>query len=273
MADRLEALFNNFSINASVFHSGNLCGINSLDEEGCGQLHLVKRGCIEIHNQGQETVVVTEPSLLLYPRPLPRRFVTDPELGADLVCANLHFDGGATNPIGAALPSFICLPLASIDGADGILALLFEEAFECRCGRQALINRLFEVILIQVLRHVMETSLSSSGMLAGMAHPKLRKALIAMHEHPEQDWSLESLAEVSGMSRNVFANAFRNAVGCTPGAYLQSWRIRLTQKALRAGQSLKMIIFDVGYGSEAALIRAFKSQCGMTPREWLRVTT
>ncbi|MBI0385613.1 helix-turn-helix transcriptional regulator, partial [Streptomyces albiflaviniger] len=25
---------------------------------------------------------------------------------------------------------------------------------------------------------------------------------------------------------------------------------------------------DVGYGSEAALSRAFKAQCGLSPREW-----
>jgi len=29
-----------------------------------------------------------------------------------------------------------------------------------------------------------------------------------------------------------------------------------------------LIAADVGYGSEAALSRAFKAQCGQTPREW-----
>ena len=70
------------------------------------------------------------------------------------------------------------------------------------------------------------------------------------------------------MSRSVFAGSFRRAVGCTPGAYLQSWRVRLAQQALQQGRQLKMIALEVGYGSEAALSRAFKAQGGVTPREW-----
>jgi len=31
---------------------------------------------------------------------------------------------------------------------------------------------------------------------------------------------------------------------------------------------MKAIAMDVGYGSEAALSRAFKAQCGLTSREW-----
>lgn len=134
-----------------------------------------------------------------------------------------------------------------------------------------LIERLFEVVLIQVLRHLMETGGVRGGMLACMAHANLRKALVTMHNQPATEWSLASLAKTAGMSRSVFANTFRDTVGCTPGAYLQSWRIRLTQNALRQGRQLKMIAVGVGYGSEAALSRAFKAQSGLAPREWLRM--
>jgi AraC-like DNA-binding protein len=44
--------------------------------------------------------------------------------------------------------------------------------------------------------------------------------------------------------------------------------VQLAQKALLAGKSLKHIAMDVGYGSEAALSRAFKAQSGQSPREW-----
>jgi AraC-like DNA-binding protein len=89
-----------------------------------------------------------------------------------------------------------------------------------------------------------------------------------MHDEPHKEWSLEDLAAVCGMSRSVFANCFRDTVGATPGAYLQRWRVGLAQKALLAGKSLKLIAQDVGYGSEAALSRAFKAQSGHSPREW-----
>jgi AraC-like DNA-binding protein len=70
------------------------------------------------------------------------------------------------------------------------------------------------------------------------------------------------------MSRSVFADTFRDTIGCTPGAYLQSWRVSLAQQSLRRGRALKMIAIEVGYGSEAALSRAFKAHSGVTPRKW-----
>ena len=70
------------------------------------------------------------------------------------------------------------------------------------------------------------------------------------------------------MSRTMFANGFRDIVGCTPGAYLQRWRIGLAQKRLRQGQALKHIAAEVGYGGEAALSRAFAAHTGPSPREW-----
>ena len=269
MADRLESLLTHFAVHARMFHSGALCGLNEVPTlPETGQLHLIKRGPVEVNHESESPLHVIDPSLLLYPRPLKHRFITDATRGADLTCANLHFDGGVANPVAAALPAVICVPLAQIEGVDNVLSLLFEEAFNQRCGRRALVNRLFEVVLIQVLRYLMESGQIRSGMLAGMSHPKLRNALVAMHEKPAQEWSLDELAETASMSRSVFANAFRDTVGVTPGAYLQNWRVSLAQQALRQGRSLKMIAVEVGYGSEAALSRAFKVQSGLTPREW-----
>lgn len=267
--DRLDALLIHFPVSARTFHAGALCGITDIvEEKEGGQLHLIRAGELEVLHPGRPVLHVTEPSLLLYPRPLGRRFMTDVEHGAELACAQLHFEGGSSNPVANALPDVVCLPLNRIDRAEHVLRLLFEEAFGDNCGRREVVDRLFEIVLIQVLRHLMEAGQIRGGMLAGMSHPKLRRALIAMHEQPAHEWSLESLAHVANMSRSLFANIFRDTVGCTTGAYLQAWRIRLAQKALVQGRQLKTIASEVGYGSEAALSRAFKAQSGMTPREW-----
>ena len=268
MVDRLAALLDRFPVTAQVFHAGALCGINALNgEDGLGQLHLIQRGPLEVSHADQ-TLQVVEPSLLLYPRPMAHRFFSDPERGADMACANLRFEGGAQNPVAAALPAFVCLPLSALVGAGPVLSLLFEEAFEQRCGRQAMIDRLFEVVMIQVLRQLMERNEVRSGMLSGLAHPRLRNAMVAMHEQPGREWSLEELAAVAGMSRSVFATTFKETVGITSGQYLQGWRVGLAQRALRAGRPLKVVADEVGYGSEAALSRAFKAHAGLSPRAW-----
>ena len=269
MADRLDALLHRFSVRAQTFQAGTLCGINDLTPDGdSGQLHLIRRGEVAVSHGGAIAARVATPSLLLYPRPLPHRFAIDDAAGAELTCAHLRFDGGSANPLAAALPAFVCLPLDTISGLDSSLALLFEEAFEQRCGRRAMLDRLFEVVLIQVLRHLMDQGQTRVGMLAGLADPRLRLAIVAMHEAPAEDWSLEALAAQAGMSRSAFAHAFRDAVGCTPGAYLQQWRVALAQRALAQGRSLKRIADEVGYGSESTLSRAFKAQSGLSPRQW-----
>lgn len=269
MADRLASLLGNFAISARIFHSGTLCGIHDLGAEGgVGQLHLIRAGEVDVMHGDTTAVRVSEPSLLLYPLPMAHRFRSDPERGADFVCANIEFEGGAANPIAAALPAFICRPLAALQGAEPILNLLFAEASAQNCGREAVLDRLFEIVLIQVLRNLMEDGSIQVGMLAGMGHPRLRLALVAMHDKPAQEWSLEELAAQAGMSRSVFANTFRDCVGCTPGVYLQRWRIGLAQRALLQGRPLKWVAIEVGYGSEAALSRAFKASCGVSPRQW-----
>lgn len=271
MVDRLASLMTHFPVGAQVFNTGPLCGLNTLESDGAhGQLHLVRSGAVEVRYE-RKSIQIERPSLLLFPRPLTHRFVTDPQRGADMVCANLSFEGGAGNPIASALPDVVCLPLDAIAGAEPVLSLLFEEAFAQRCGRVPLIERLLEVVMIQLLRQVMESGEVQSGMLSGLAHPRLRHALVAMHERPAQDWTLHDLAQVAGMSRSMFATTFHSVIGITPGQYLQSWRVRLAQKALRRGRPLKVIASEVGYGSEAALSRAFKAQSGQSPRQWRAV--
>lgn len=269
MVDRLQSLLSRFAVNAEVFHAGPLCGINDLPAEGeRGQLHLIRAGQVRVEHADGSVLQIDQPSVLLYPRPLAHRFVTDAGRGADFACAHLQFEGAGNNPVASALPPVICLPLDQLYGGQPILSLLFEEAFAQRCGRQALLDRLFEVVLIQILRALMESGQLRVGLLAGMAHPRLRHALVAMHEAPADEWTLESLAQRAGMSRSAFADSFRDTIGSTPGHYLQGWRTRLVQQALRKGQPLKRIAIDVGYGSEAALSRAFKAQTGQSPRQW-----
>jgi AraC-like DNA-binding protein len=269
MADRLAALFAHFAVTAHTFHAGALCGINSLGtDEAVGQLHLVRAGVVEVFHGNAEPVRVEVPSLLLYPRPVARRFVTDPAVGADMVCADLRFEGGSANPLLAALPEFVFLPLERLAESAPVLALLFAEASTDKCGRQRVLDSLFEVLLVQVLRDLMEQGQVASGMLAGMAHQKLRKALTAMHDKPAQPWSLEDLSSQAGMSRTTFANSFKDVVGVTPGQYLQSWRLGLAQQLVQRGTPMRHVADEVGYADEAALSRAFKAHTGLSPRDW-----
>ena len=267
--DRLDALLQRFSLEARLFHSGPLCGTTDFDaEEGVGYLHLMQRGPLTIHHGGRKALEVEEPAVIFYPGPMPHRFVTDARTGADLACASVRFGGGSANPVIQSLPPFFVIPVAALEGLRPALDLLFAEAFGAQCGRQAAVNRLFEVVIIQVLRFAMVEGRTSSGMLAGLAHPGLARAIVAMHEKPGHPWTLDELGSRAGMSRSRFAATFREVVGMTPGSYLSGWRITVARDLLRKGRPLRLVAEDVGYASAPALSRAFRAATRQSPREW-----
>jgi AraC-like DNA-binding protein len=106
--------------------------------------------------------------------------------------------------------------------------------------------------------------------MAGLAHPRLSKVLHAVHEHPEQAWTLESMADHAGMSRARFALLFRQITGDTPADYVSSWRITTAQRLLRSGRGLKHVVDEVGYTSASAFTRAFTRKVGQPPGAWLK---
>lgn len=276
--DRLSGLLERFRVHAHLFHAGPLCGVTHFDaQEGRGFLHVLRQGEMLVTHRPRSgaarKIKVTEPTLLLYPRPLEHQFHNAPSEGSDFVCATLDFEGGVRHPVVAALPSLVVLPLRSVDGIEQTLALLFAETGRLRCGQRLLADRLFEVLLLQVLRWLLDhpdDGGMTEGLIQGLAHPKLARALTAMHEKPGAAWSLDSMAHAAGMSRSAFAAEFKLQVGVTPADYLLNWRVSLAQSMLLAGSSIKLASEKLGYASAASFSRAFVQSMGLSPRAWLQ---
>lgn len=269
--DRLSQLLSRFSLTAGVFYSGNICGVHDFDRDARrGHVHLVKRGPVQMLGGPEGGLHITEPSLLFLPRPEVHQLIADDRHGADVVCASIQFGGGGRNPITDSLPDLVIVPLVDLPGAEPLLALLYEEAFSAQNGRQAALDRLCELLLIRLLRFCMDQGITQGGALAGLADPKLAKALIGLHAEPARAWTLTAMASLAGMSRARFALHFRAVTGDTPADYLAGWRVTQAQRLLRAGRPLKLVAAEVGYGSPSALTRAFVRKTGYPPTHWLR---
>jgi AraC-like DNA-binding protein len=162
--------------------------------------------------------------------------------------------------------------LRAVDGIEHTLALLFSETKQLRCGQRMLADRMFEVLILQLLRWLLDHPEQADlpvGLLTGLAHPNIAATLTALHDRPGDDWSLESMAAVAGMSRSAFASTFKRETGTTPAEYLMQWRIAIAQGLFRKGASVKVAADQLGYQSAASLSRAFTQVVGVSPREWL----
>ncbi len=275
--DRLSLLLGRFRLHARLFHSGPLCGRIRYDSQpGRAFLHVLRRGTLTVRHDRRCAVApvlaLREPSVLLYAQPLTHEFVHPGAEGSDFTCAVLDFDGAPHNPIVASLPPLVCVPLARVDGLQPALDLLFAETDRVRCGSAVLADRLFEVVVIQLLRWVLDHPAEagiSGGLFAGLADARLARAIVAMHAEPARDWSIGALAAVAAMSRSAFAAHFRQATGLTPARYLGDWRLSLAASLLREGRPLKQIAEAVGFAGPASLSRAFRQRQGVGPRQWV----
>lgn len=276
--DRLSGLLERFPVRAQLSFTGTLCGVQSfVPPPGTGYLHVLRRGTLKVTHPPRQgapaRLHLNEPSLLFYPRAITHHFHNPPVEGADFTCAQLRFDGGQAHPLVRTLPGLIVLPLARVDGLAAALDLLFAETDRVRCGHRLLADRLFEVVLIQTLRWLLDHPAEAGvppGLVTGLSDPRLARALVALHDAPGTPWSLEQLAERAGMSRTSFSQHFRDLVGQTPAAYLADWRIGLAQSGLRQGASIKQLAGDLGYANPSALSRAFVARAGCSPRDWLK---
>jgi len=275
--DRLGPLLDRFRVRASLFHTGPLCGVTHFDAQpGRGFLHVMRTGEMEVRHAGTSGLVerlwVREPSLVFYPRPLAHDFQNAPTEGSDFVCATLDFDAG--HPLVQALPPLVVLPLGRVEGIAATLSLLFGEAERVRCGQRLLADRLFEVLLLQLLRWMLDQRDAPLpvGLMRGLADPRLARALTAVHGRPGEAWSLAGMAAEAGMSRSRFAAAFRETLGRTPADHLADWRLAIARTELRAGKPVKTLAAELGYANASALSRLFAQRHGgLSPRAWLQL--
>lgn len=268
--DRLSTLLSQFGVRANLFYSGKLCGLSSYDgADGRGYIHLLQAGSVTLLGADRKELLLIRPSLIFMPRPSRHQLFAGESEGAQLLCASMEFEGGVDNPLSASLPDCLVLSLDELPMLADTLKWMFGEAAGAHCGREAALGRLFELLVILLFRHLLDHNQLRTGMMAGLADPRLSRSLVQIHNAPHRAWSIAELASESNMSRAAYAVHFRAVIGQTPADYLLSWRISLAQKRLREGRSITLIASEVGYESPSALARAFRRKTGYSPRDWI----
>ena len=156
-----------------------------------------------------------------------------------------------------------------------IVEWIGEEAEAQRPGRDLILERLVEVLLVEALRvRSASAARGEQGLLAGLSDPALARALREIHGDVARRWTVEQLARTAGKSRAAFAECFARKVGMTPMQYLLEWRVALAKDMLRGDErpSLTEVAERIGYQSASAFSTAFTRLTGRSPSEFARST-
>jgi AraC-like DNA-binding protein len=205
------------------------------------------------------------------PLPLPVRLGEGDGARCQVICGFLGSDERPFNPLLSALPPRMLVTRAAQQGAAlaHFIELALAESSALSAGRGSMLARLAELMFVETVRRYVADTPEQAGWLAGVSDPLVGRALSLLHSRARDPWTLESLAHAVGASRSVLAERFTELVGIPPMQYLAQWRMQLTAELLTGSRaSLAEIANRVGYGSEAALSRAFKRIVGASPLQW-----
>jgi AraC-like DNA-binding protein len=153
-----------------------------------------------------------------------------------------------------------------------LVRLLAEEASGRESGRELVLARLVELLLIEALRSTAGEN-TPSGLLRALADAQLAPAMRQMHGQIARSWTVAQLAKGVGLSRSTFFERFTHTVGLPPMEYLLAWRMAVAKDLLRRQDiELARVAERVGYSSASTFSTAFSRHVGQSPSRYARTS-
>jgi AraC family transcriptional regulator, activator of mtrCDE len=263
--------------------------------------HLVLGGQARVQVPGGSVVMLREGDLLLLPHgsahalrdakngsgraspmkvnasgPLPVRTNTDGVAELDLLCGRFTYATGSADIVMAALPEVLHVSLAEhrdMDALRGVIGMLRTEIAAMAPGVHAVVTGLSQALFVLALRAYLARTDIPPSLLLLLADSRLSNAVLAMLRHPEEPWTVESLAARAAMSRASFARHFAAKGNTSPRELLTALRMRTASGLLSNGKlAIGDIAERVGYQSEAAFGKVFARHTGMPPATYRRAS-
>lgn len=151
-----------------------------------------------------------------------------------------------------------------------LVGLVRDETLRSLPGRELILARLVEVLLIEALRAAPGDD-APAGLLRGLADPRLAASIREMHREPARIWTVEQLARTAALSRSAYFQRFTRAVGLPPMEYLLAWRMALAKDLLsRQRMRMEQVAERVGYASASTFSTAFARHVGLPPKTYAR---
>jgi AraC-like DNA-binding protein len=239
----------------------------TLDEKS-SHICVLQKGQLHIESADGQVQTIEQGDILLLPHDPSSLSITASKGPASLVICRFWFDASSFQAMLFALPWLIHIKHAEAAAwSEGILHFMLIEANDTQPGGALMISRLIDLTVIRILRTWVQHGMAS-GWLGGLSDERIARTLRAIHEKPGQQWRIEALATIAGMSRSSFCDRFSALVGRSPLRYQNEWRLTLAKTMLaRHNSRIGEVGFAIGYESEASFSRAYKAYFGRSPRD------
>lgn len=192
----------------------------------------------------------------------------------DILCGTFVL-GSAAGVLLRALPEMLRVETggngdAGLGWLRGLIGMMHVEADAPGPGSAAIIADLSTALFTVLLRTLIAQGAVSHGVMALMADVRMARAVDAVIRHPEQPWTVDSLAQVCNVSRATLARRFAQ-LGITPLELVTTLRMERAARLLRRdGLSAASVAEQCGYASQAAFGRVFAQHFGMGPGAYRR---
>lgn len=230
---------------------------------------------VTIENENASNTHLADPGC----EPLPENWVSltvgNGAAGITLACGFIHAMHLETTGLFDHLSEPLVMDVADDLSFRGPFRQLLDELAAPQAGTKVLAELLMKQCLISLLRRQGETEGDGfAPWVAAVGNPELGRAIAAITDRPEAEHTLQSLADVAGMSRATFAEQFRKTFGRTPMGFVKEVRLRRAARFLSATDlPVKAIAGRVGYSSRSHFSRSFKSMMGADPASYRSAAT
>jgi AraC-like DNA-binding protein len=240
--------------------------------ESRAMFHLLRRGRCQFHIREKVITLETGDFVFMAPGVNHTLAVEDPDdPDTLLLCGYCRFDAIENDILLRAMPDHILLQsdeMAKWPWLVRTLEHLSAEYMSEAPGSQLTVNKLTEVLLVQLLRADFGRS-DEAGLIAALRDTRIARALEAIHQNPGHPWTLEIAAGEATLSRSGFARKFKELLEISFFDYLTRLRMRNAREFL-SGSSLPVpaIAEKVGYRSHQSFVKVFRKWHGKTPRAY-----
>jgi AraC family transcriptional regulator len=150
------------------------------------------------------------------------------------------------------------------------LAMLSELRSAGPLGR-LYIESLTQLLVVHLLRAHTTARVGAPEPVGGLSPISLRYVLEYIGAHLSHELSLESLAELTGLSAYHFARLFTQSVGLSPHRYVVRRRLEEAKRLLLNGtHTIAEVATLTGFADQSHLHRLFKQRFGITPGSLLK---